>query len=101
MSVLSHNTMISNFSRIFSTGLVAGGYQKDSVDVHTSPTCRCSPKYCSYGLGKTDPQSDVAIVMHKSRACKKFEIYQVENTVLILARRPTDPDMCLQSVGMG
>ena len=40
MSVLSHNTKLSDLDSIFTTGLVPGGYVKDSHDVHMSSTCR-------------------------------------------------------------
>ena len=84
MSVLSHNTTLTNLDSIFTTGLVlffGGGYEKDSNHVQSSSTCRSSA--LDSGVGKVASNHNVVLVMHKGGTCKTSELYQVATSVVL------------------
>ena len=89
MSVLSHNTLFQYLESTFTTGLVPGGFAKDSHDVQLSPTCRFSPD--NYGLGRADESHAAVVVLNKSRTRKTSELYQVANAVVV-SPKPIVPD---------
>jgi hypothetical protein len=67
MSVLSHSTRFVNLGSICVTGLVLGGYEKESHEAHLCPTCRFSTP--NDGLGTADAGHDAVIVMHILKVC--------------------------------
>ena len=57
-------------------GWFLGGYDKDTVDVHKSPTRRLSDPSC--GLGKAASKHGAVVLMNKSRTRKTSELWQLK-----------------------